>query len=151
MRRDYFTLTVDGVAGERVERPIVTITYEGPAEQIESRLRKGSALLEAEDVDVAYRLQDSLEDDSPRGVVALADRITGEYVFELNADAKDIFAFIDAAREFGENDDDEGRYRIVLETDAGHLATYDKSTLLVYDAEGDLLRGKSLLPSGVEL
>jgi hypothetical protein len=100
---------------------------------------------------VAYRLQEPLESEDADGVVAIADRVTGEYVFELNATAGEVFSFVEAAREFGERSDSESRYRIVLETDEEHLATYDKSTLLVYDADGELLREESLIPSGVEL
>jgi hypothetical protein len=151
MRRDYFTLAVDGVAGEEPTRPVVTITYEGPTEQIETRLQKGSSMLEDGDVDVAYRLREPLESADAGGVVAIADRVTGEYVFELNAGAADVLAFVDAAREFGDRTDSESRYRIVLETEDEHLVTYDKSTLLVYDPDGNLLRGKSLIPSGVEI
>lgn len=153
MRRDYFTMTVDGVEGAEPSRPVVTVSYEGPSDQLESRLRKGDSLLDETEVDVAYRLQGSLddEDEETGGVVALADRVTGEYVLELNAPAEAVFDFIGAAREFGDRHDDEHRYRIVLETDDGEIATYDKSTLLVYDAEGELLRGRSLIPSGVEI
>ena len=151
MRRDYFTLEVDGVAGERAERPSLTITYEGPAEGLESRLTKGGAIREADEVDVAFRLRDRLGDDEPLGVLGLADRVTGEYVCEVDAPAEDVFAFVDAAREYGEGADVEDRYRIVVRSDARGLASYDKSTLLVYDAEGELLRGESLIPSGVEL
>lgn len=151
MRRDYFTLTVDGVNDASAEQPVVVITYEGPTEQLESRLQKGSSLLRDEEVDIAYRLQDSLDEEGAGGVVALADRVTGEYVLELNADAADVFAFVEAAREFGDRSDTESRYRIVLETDDEQLATYDKSTLLVYNADGQLLRNESLIPSGVEL
>lgn len=151
MRRDYFTLTVDGVAGPGATRPVVTITYEGPRDQLESRLEKGGSTLGEEEIDVAYRLQDGLDESNPTGVVAIADRVTGEYVFELNAEADDVFEFIDAAREFGDANDSENRYRIVIETEDEHLATYDESTLLVYDADGNLLRSKSLIPSGVEI
>ena len=151
MRRDYFTLTVDGVAGSGAERPVVTVSYEGPTDQLQTRLSKGDSVLDAEEVDVAFRLQDALEDDDPTGVVAIADRVTGEYAFELNAAADDVFEFIDAAREFGDASDTEDRYRIVVETDDETLATYDKSTLLVYDADGNLLRSRSLIPSGVEI
>lgn len=150
MRRDYFTMTVDGVEGDESTRPTVTVSYEGPAEQLESRLRKGDSLLGDAEVDVAYRLQGS-EGEEAGGVVAIADRVTGEYVLELNAPAQAVFDFVVAAREFGDRHDDQDRYRIVLETDDGVLTTYDKSTLLVYDAGGDLLRGKSLIPSGVEI
>lgn len=176
MRRDYFTLAVDGVGGDATRRPVVTVTYEGPAEQLEPRLRKGDALLEGAEIDVAYRLHGSLDDEASGGreaadgeagvgegedgqpdgevaggVVALADRVTGEYVLELNAPVQAIFDLVTAAREYGDHADDEHRYRIVLETDDGELATFDKSTLLVYDSEGELLRGESLIPSGVEI
>lgn len=151
MRRDYFTLDVDGVEGSESTRPVVTVAYEGPSEQLESRLRKGDSLLGEAEVDVAYRLLGAPEDDEAGGVVALADRVTGEYVLELNAPADAVFDFVAAAREFGDRHDDEHRYRIVLETDDGALATYDKSTLLVYDVDGELLREESLIPSGVEI
>ena len=151
MRRDYFTLTVDGVEGAEASRPVVTVSYQGPTDQLESRLQKGEAFLDEGEVDVAYRLQDSLDDAEPTGVVAIADRVTGEYVFEHNAGAEDVFEFIDAAREFGDASDTENRYRIVIESEEEHLATYDKSTLLVYDADGNLLRSRSLIPSGVEI
>lgn len=150
MRRDYFTLNVDGVGDAEPGRPVITISYEGPAEQLEGRLSKGESILGADEIDVAYRLQGEI-DDNPGGVLAVADRVTGEYVFELNADAADVFEFVDAAREFGDASDGEDRYRIVVENGDDRLATYDKSTLLVYDADGTLLRSRSLIPSGVEL
>ncbi len=151
MRRDYFTLNVDGTTGSEATQPVVTITYEGPPEDLELRLQKGETMLTEDDIDVAYRLQQPLDGDDAGGVIALADRITGEYIFELNADAEAIFSFIDVAREYGDASDTEDRYRIDLKTDESHLATYDKSTLLVYDVDGNLLRSKSLIPSGVEI
>lgn len=151
MRRDYFTLTVDDAAGSAPERPVLTVSYEGPTDQLEARLSKGDSILDDEEIDVAYRLQEPLEADEPTGVVAIADRVTGEYAFELNADAGEVLEFIDAAREYGDDGDAEDRYRIVVETDEETLATYDKSTLLVYDADGNLLRSRSLIPSGVEI
>jgi hypothetical protein len=151
MRRDYFTLTVDGMDADDPQRPVVTITYEGPVGQLESRLTKADSVLESDEIDVAFRLKEPLDSEEANGVVAIADRVTGEYVFELNATAGDVFSFVEAAREFGQRSDSESRYRIVLETEDEHLATYDKSTLLVYDADGELLRGQSLIPSGVEL
>jgi hypothetical protein len=151
MRRDYFTLTVDGIEDRAAQRPVVTVSYEGPIEQLESRLQKGTTFLDSEEIDVSYRLKEPQETADSGGVLAIADRVTGEYILELNADADDVFAVIDAAREFGQAGDTEDRYRIVIETDGDDLVTYDKSALLVYDAEGDLLRSQSLIPSGVEL
>ena len=151
MRRDYFTLSADGVGDDRAQRPIVTVAYEGPAEQLETRMTKGESVLDGAEVDIGFRLQEPTGGDDPMGVLALADRVTGEYVLELNAEADDVFALVEAAREFGQTADAEDRYRIVLESEGERLATYDKSTLLVYDHEGELLRSRSLIPSGVEI
>lgn len=129
----------------------MTIAYEGPSHQLEPRFMKDGSTLNSEEVDVAYRLRDTLEHAEPEGVLALADRMTGEYVLEVNLAAGEIFAFVDAAREFAEEADSEGRYRINIRTEDGPLAGFDLSTLLVYDTEGELLRGKSLIPSGVQL
>ncbi len=149
MRRDYFTPSVDDSGGEGTRRPVLTIDYDGPADGLSERLTKGDSLLGESDVDVAYRLKD--DGDAAEGVLAVADRVTGEYVLELNAEAADVFALVEAAREFGQRADTEDSYRIVVESDGDHLITYDKATLLVYDHEGELLRSRSLIPSGVEL
>ena len=151
MRRDYFTPSVDGVGDDGTQRPVVTVAYEGPAEQLETRMTKGGSVLDGAEVDVGFRLQEPAGEDDTMGVLALADRVTGEYVLELNVEADDVFALVEAAREFGQTADAEDRYRIVLESEGERLATYDKSTLLVYDHEGELLRSRSLIPSGVEI
>ncbi|PSP94956.1 hypothetical protein BRC84_03810 [Halobacteriales archaeon QS_1_68_44] len=151
MRRDYFTLSADGVGDDGAQRPVVTVAYEGPAEQLKTRMTKGESALDGTEVDVGFRLQAPTDDGDTMGVLALADRVTGEYVLELNAEADGVFALVEAAREFGQTADPEDRYRIVLESEGERLATYDKSTLLVYDHEGELLRSRSLIPSGVEI
>lgn len=149
MRRDYFTLNAGGVSADESGPSVVTISYEGPIEELESRLRRDGTPLESDEIDVTYRLQDSLGDDRPAGVFAVSDRFTGEYVLELNASADAILAVTDAVG--GDNDGD-GLYRLVIEADDGtELAAFEKSTLLVYDPEGSLLREQSLIPSGVEI
>jgi NDP-sugar pyrophosphorylase family protein len=149
MRRDYFTLDAAGVQADDSGRPIVRITYEGPTEELESRLRRGGTPLDGDGVDITYRLQDALDADTPKGVLAIADRVTGEYVLELNADAEAVLSVTEAVAEGEENN---GHYRLVVRTDEGdELAAYEKSTLLIYDHDGELLRERSLIPSGVEI
>ena len=57
MRRDYFTLTVDGVGDGSDRRPVVTVGYEGPTGQLKTRMTKGETLLDDSEVDVGYRLR----------------------------------------------------------------------------------------------
>ena len=151
MRRDYFTLTATGVTADESSSPTLSVAYEGPTEEFEDRLRRGSDRLEGDGIDVTYRLRDSLDDDSPMGVFAVSDRVTGEYVLELNAEADEIRSVVEAVGDGGDGDGN-GRYRLLIESEDGReMAAYDKSTLLVYDEDGELLRDRSLIPSGVEI
>jgi hypothetical protein len=143
MRREYFTLRTQ--AGEGA-RPTITIQYDGPEADLQSALRDDAGeLLPAEALDVTCRL---LEAGTTGGcVLGLTHRLTGEFLLEVNADAPAVLDLVDAARSNGDEDE---TYRVQVtseETDR----SYDKDTLLVYDGEGNLLRGRSLIPSGVEL
>ena len=156
MRRDYFTLDVRnlGDGGDPGDRgiPTVTIDYDGPDDQLTDRLTDDAGdVLEANELDVSYRLHGPVDDAGTEGVVAVTNRVTGDFVLELNADAGDVTRFVDAARAYGKDTDDGKRYRVELAIDGDPFATYEKSTLLVYDTDGGLLRGHSLIPSGVEL
>lgn len=156
MRRDYFELDVDNVdwteAGGDPEQPLVEIDFRGPEDLLRERLTGADGeLMSGEEIDVAFRLQGPSDDPDVVGVVGVTDRITGEFVLELNEGADDVLQFIDAARAYGEAVDGDGRYRVEIETAGDPLVTYEKSTFLVYDADGSLLRHESLIPSGVEL
>ncbi|MFC3476138.1 DUF5793 family protein [Halobacterium litoreum] len=157
MRRDYFELdvtNVDWVAEDGDPRkPNVEIEFTGDAEELRDRLTDHEGdLLDASETDAGFRLTDDVDDPGATGVVSVTNRITGDFVFELNEDADDVLRFVRAARRYGESTDDgEGRYRVEILVDGEQLAVYEKSTFLVYSADGDLLRGHSLIPSGVEL
>jgi len=149
MRRDYVSLDVRNT-DEGDEQPAAVLTFDGPAEVLEERLANTEGEpLDREDVDVAFRYQTAVDADEATGVFSLAHRVTGDFVLEVNADADRVLDLVTAARD-GETDG-EGRYRVVVRRDNEDVAVYEKRTLLVYDDEGGLLRGHSLIPSGVEL
>jgi len=150
MRRDYFTLDVGNLNADGP--PTAHIRFDGPAEQLVDRLTgDDDEALSPEELDVAFRLQSPAEDEDASGVVAVTNRVTGAFVLELNADADDVFRFIDAAREFGKDADREFRYRVRVTADDEELLAHEMNVFLVYDPDGELLRGRSLIPSGVEL
>ncbi|ELZ85626.1 hypothetical protein C453_07413 [Haloferax elongans ATCC BAA-1513] len=157
MRRDYFELDVRDVdwygEDEPPLQPTVSIDFYGPAEELRERfVGPDGELLAAEELDATLRLQGSVDDPETTGVVSVTNRVTGDYVMELNAPAEDVLQFIGAAREYGRTSDhDDGRYRVDVAIEGDHFATFEKSTFLVYDVDGNLLRGQSLIPSGVEL
>ncbi len=156
MRREHFTLDVSNVDWVETDgepsKPSVSIDFTGPATELRTRLTGPSGdVLDATETDTALRLQEPLGNDAV-GVVSVTNRITGEYVLELNESAEDVLRFIRAARGYGEGTpDEEGRYEIEITFDGEPFATFDKRMFLVYDDEGNLLRQHSLIPSGVEL
>ena len=157
MRRDYFSLEVDDVDWVDTDgdpaRPTVTIDFEGPTDSLEDQFSdEEGALLDAEQTDVAFRLQDPVDDPDATGVVSVTNRITGDFLLELNEDADDVLQFIRAARRYGEEtSDQEGQYSVTVLVDGEPLVEYEKRTFLVYNETGNLLRKHSLIPSGVEL
>jgi hypothetical protein len=156
MRRDYFTLAVSNVDwvdedGEP-SKPTVTIDFEGPVATLEERLTEPNGdPLAAGETDVAFRFQDAVDAEAATGVVSVTNRLTGDFVLELNEDAEDVLRFIRAARRYGEQAEADGEYCVHIELDGEAFVTYEKSTFLVYDSGGNLLRKHSLIPSGVEL
>jgi len=146
MRRDYFTLGLRNVEDATDGQPTVHVEYHGPTDAYDARLTPEGA------VDVAFRFQTPVGESDATGVFSIADRVTGEFVLEVNADATDVLTLIDAARAYGEaTNDAEECYSVRLEEAGEHLFETEKRTLLVYDDDGDLLRQHSLIPSGVEL
>ncbi|MFA9425061.1 DUF5793 family protein [Natronorubrum sp. A-ect3] len=156
MRREHFTLDVNNVdwveTNGEPSKPSVSIDFTGPATMLRERLTGPDGdVLEAAETDVALRLQGPLGDGTA-GVVSVTNRVTGEFILELNEDADDVLTFIQAARGYGEDETEaEGRYEVEISLDGDPFVSYDKQTFLVYDDEGDLLRQHSLIPSGVEL
>ena len=156
MRRDYFELAVENVdwvdEGGEPRMPTVHIDFTGPEELLRERLDGGDDLMNAEETDVSFRLHEPLDEGEAAGVVGVTNRLTGDFVLELNESAENVLTFIRAAREYGKSTDDPtGRYVVHIGIDGERVVTYEKTTFLVYDADGNLLRRQSLIPSGVEL
>jgi hypothetical protein len=156
MRRDYFELDVTNVDwvedDSDPKKPNVVIEFTGAAAELEERLTdRDENMLDASETDATFRLTDDVEDPDAEGVVAVTNRITGEFVLELNVAAEDVLQFVRAARRYGEATGDDGRYRVEIRVENEEVVVYEKSTFLVYSEDGDLLRSHSLIPSGIEL
>lgn len=156
MRREQFSLDVSNVgwleADDEPETPTLAVSFGGDREELEERvLRPDGERLAAEETDVTIRLHGTPEDADAEGVIAITNRISGEYVIEFNVNVEDALAFTRAARRYAERTEEGSRYRIRITCDGADIATYEKRTLLVYSGDGELLRQHSLIPSGVEI
>lgn len=146
MRRDYFTLDITNLSDGGL--PTLQVDFEGPVDELADRLHDEDGPLPARAIDVGFRLLDPIDADESAGVLGITNRVTGEFILELNADTADVLEFVRAARA---RDEDDARYQLRVVHDGEELASYEKSTFLVYEPDGDLLRQHSLIPSGVEL
>ena len=155
MRRDNVDLEVVDVAwlaeGAEPRQPTLDVRVDDGASTLRERLLDDGAPIESSDVDVTFRLHGSTDGSDVSGVVAITNRVTGEYILEVNGAADEVAEFVSAARRYGERTDDSTRYRIRLTADGESLADLQKRTLLVYSSDGELLRQHSLIPSGVEI
>ncbi len=123
--------------------PVLAITVDEGAAAVPEVLRAtGADGITDDDVDVALR-----RDGDGEGVLSIARRLTGEFLLEANVETADIEALVEAASDRR----GETRYRLHLDGKGTTGTTLEKRTLLVYDAEGNLEREASLIPSGVEL
>lgn len=147
MRRDHFTVAAESLDPADADRPTLDIEYDGPEETLTAQLTEGGDQITASDVDAAFRFQDDDGATDAMGVCSLTHRVTGEYMLEFNATGEDVFDLVAAAKE----ETDEGSYRIRINRMDGEPIVYGLDSLLVYDADGNLLRQHSLIPSGVEL
>lgn len=155
MRRDSVTLEVANVSwfaeSSEPKQPTLDILVEDGVSTLRERLLDGDVPLDADDVDVAFRFQGDPHNADDPGVLAITNRVTGEYLLEVNAVAEEVEEFVSAARRYGERTGETTRYRARLVAGDESLTDFEKRTLLVYSSDGELLRKHSLIPSGVEI
>ncbi|AOW79986.1 hypothetical protein HTSR_0798 [Halodesulfurarchaeum formicicum] len=156
MEREDFTLETRYVetdtGGETQPLPTLRLRYDGPEAELKSALEGADgSILQAENIDVSVRLQGEIDERNPDGVVAVSDRLTGDYVCEFNVEGRDIFEFLAAAKRRAESVDGTPKYRIQLCAGDTPVRTYETDTFLVYTSDGTLRESESLIPAGVEL
>jgi len=144
MRREHFTASVRET---NTGVPVLQIEYDGPDDGIADRFTDSDGeRFAAQNIDAALRLQDPPGDDDVTGVFSLTHRLTGGYLLEVNVPAPAVLSLAQTARE-----DDDGSYRVHVDCGNDTSIGYDLTALFVYDPSGELLRQRSLIPSGVEL
>jgi hypothetical protein len=162
MRREDITLAVSDAdradEEEEAPKPTLSLLLDDDPGTLARRLElEDGESLSASETDVTVRLNADLQNPGGSGVVAVTNRITGEYVLECNTDVETVIEFARAARRHREATDDDALYAVELcageaaDANATTVATYEKRTLLVYGESGELLREHSLIPSGVEI
>ena len=156
MRREEFSLEtrhVETAAGaETAPLPTLRLLYEGAPSELRSAFEGVDGTpLAASDLDVSLRLKDPIDAADPDGVLAVTNRLTGDFLCELNVAAETVLEFLAAAKRRGSAVEGPSKYRLRLLADGSPIRTDELDTFLVYATDGDLREAESLLPSSVEL
>jgi len=142
MKREHFSLTVVRAddTPDAPGVPTLRIVHSGATAALRDRLTDvNGSTFESADVDVAFRKREG-----ETGVLSIAERVTGAFIAELDAEIAAVTRVVEAAEA------EDGRYRVEIVIDDDRVR-FEKQTLLVYDTTGQLLRSCSLIPGSVEL
>jgi len=156
MRREEFSLETRHVEPEQgaatAPLPTLRLDFDGSAAELRSAFQGADGQpLSEEDIELSLRLTSDFEKPDPDGVLAVTNRLTGDFICELNVRAKEIFEFLAAAKRRGSAVEGSPKYRVQFFTKGNPIRTAELDTLLVYTKAGDLRESESLLPSSVEL
>ncbi|WP_128904742.1 DUF5793 family protein [Halorubrum amylolyticum] len=155
MQGDQFTIgfTTTGLAGTGADsgQPVLRLAFDGSRDRLQELLSERLPDdINEEAVDVSFRGL-SPSDGTDEGVLSLSDRVTGAYVLEIKTQEEPILEFVQAVREYAARTGHQAAYRIVMQANAETVTVFEKTLLLVYDANGTLRRHASLIPSDIEL
>lgn len=131
------------------QQPVLEVKVNEEVSSLGERLPWDDCRVISKDLDVTFRFQSGPED--KEGVMAISNRLTGEFILEVNAGAVDVMEFVSAVHRYAERTNGDARFRTQIIDENETLVDLEKRTLLVYAENGELLRKQSLIPSGVEI
>lgn len=138
--------------GGRPLTPVLHLRFDGHSEVMIDQLPDtGTGNEYPEDFDVSFQLQTSLDDSDANGVLAVSDRLTGEYLLELEVAAKQIFDFVRSVHQYADETGKEVQYIVSLDADNGTAMEYSKQVLITRMTDGGLYRSRSLIPTWVDI
>jgi hypothetical protein len=137
-------------SGRMPEQPWFVVEYDGNRSAFVERFRQpGAGLYAGSDLDFFYRYQPS-DHALSGGVFAVSDRITGDLLLEIAVSPGRIEQFMSAIRQYVGLTENNPTYRVKLCTET-QIADFEKEVFLVYGADGELIRQRSLIPDWIEM
>lgn len=134
------------------KKPVLVIHFKGSDSELQDRLESPEAGRPyPNEIDITFRLRSHRDESDASGVLTISNRLTGEHMLEFETDAKPVFDFVHAVHRYADETGKEVQYYIDLKSDEGTGWDWEKQVLAVRASDGDLLRGRSLLPTWVEL
>lgn len=127
--------------------PTLALSYDSEDDHLQERLSEtGGAPLGDGDIDVSVRLMDTVKPEEATAILAISNRLTGEFICEGVVAAETVLDFLEAVSARAEHVEGDPRYRIQLREGSTPVRTFETGALLVYTKEGGLEESTSLIP-----
>lgn len=156
MRHENHGLDITNVdwleAGDAPAKPTLVLHYADPPARLSEQLSTPeNGQVDADRIDVTFRLQSPVSETAPTGVLGVSNNVTGDFILEVPTDAARVQDIVYAARRCAAMTDHDTTYTLEFQTRDGIVAAYEKRVFLVYGPDGTLLRPHSLIPNGIEI
>ena len=126
--------------------PALVVIFEGRSLACIDRLREFSVDESLpEQLDVLFRV--NLEDPDIPGVLGIGNRLTGDYLLEIEVDRTRIFRFVDVVHRYADETGRGVQYDLWISSGDGLVMDYALQVLQVYSYDGDIIRNRSILPT----
>jgi hypothetical protein len=101
-------------------------------------------------VDVTFRLQADQDGLNVDGILAVANT-RGDYIVECEGHGGQVLKIVDVANQYADRLNDIGQYELCIEANDGLVKRWIEVALILYSAEGEVLREQCLIPPGLEV
>lgn len=135
----------------QAKQPTLKISFKGHStECLQFFKETGLAQLWPEPAEVTFRLHSDYEDSNTSGILSVSSP-TGELLLECKTSARQIFDFVSAVHRYADDTGDIVQYYLWIEAKDGLIMDWEENELVVFTADADVLRHRSLLPYGIEI
>lgn len=129
--------------------PDLVVVFEGLSLSCIDRLREfsGDESL-PEQLDVLFRVNQ--DDPNTPGVLGIGNRLTGDYLLEIEVDRTRIFSFVDVVHRYADTTGRDVQYELWISSEDGLVVDYALQVLPVFSSDDGILRHRSVLPVWVD-
>ena len=103
------------------------------------------------DLDLYFRDRSSSRAAVEGGILTVSDRLTGDLLLEAVVNASVIERFVSAVRQYAARTGNDRKYTVELQCEGTIATSFEKQIFIVYNAENELLRERSVIPAHIEL
>jgi hypothetical protein len=131
--------------------PTLRITFDGSSSECRDHLDETSLVRGMPaTVDVTFRLQADQDGLNVDGILAVANN-RGDYIVECEGHGGQVLKIVDVANQYADRLNDIGQYELCIEANDGLVKRWIEVALILYSAEGKVLREQCLIPPGLEV